>query len=59
MQADRMGLCSYVALQHRLKDWCNPCKFISIYQLPVCGYTAPSPPFLARLPPWSKDLSLN
>lgn len=44
LQADRIGLCSYVGLQHRLKDWCNSCKFISFYQVPVCGYTAPSHP---------------
>lgn len=46
MQADCMGLCSYVARWRQLKDWCNPYKFISIYQLPVHGYTAPPPPFL-------------
>lgn len=39
-----MGLCHCVALQLQLKDWCNPCKFISIRQLPVCGHSAPSLP---------------
>lgn len=47
-----------VAFWLLLRDWCNPGKFISIYQLPVYGYLVPSP-FLALLLPWSKDLSLN
>lgn len=41
-----MGLCSYVGLWLWLKDCYNPYKFISIYQLSICGCTALSPPFL-------------